>query len=211
MAMSMASVRSSGDFEEAKSRYENCGSHRWKSAWWEIVCEIYDSSKTWAKKYVLDRVAKVIRLIGEKITAARRRKTVTFGLDAWSFGDTEIKYLNGTEALDTKSGEKAYHFKFYENDTKPVFDKIGTTTKSCMERLKQEIRYYNDKAGFDIRRVEICAIHDCGEEHAEGFESFMRSILMKRFPNTWKRNDRFFGTDIPPEEFNNLCAQYAAL
>lgn len=144
-------------------------------------------------------------------TVPVRRQTVKHNERRIFFGDTEINWLNETENKDTNSGEKAYLFRFYEkNNPEPVFSKIGTTAKSCLGRLKDEIRYYN-KAGFSINKVEICEIWDCGEMPAESYESFMRALLIKRFPNTWKKNDRFFGVTIPTEIFVNLCQQYAEL
>lgn len=144
-------------------------------------------------------------------TTPTRRQTVKHNERRIFFGNTEINWLNETENKDTNSGEKAYLFRFYEKgSSEPVFSKIGTTAKSCLGRLKDEIRYYN-KAGFSIVKVEICEIWDCGEMPAESYESFMRALLIKRFPNTWKKNDRFFGVTIPTEIFVNLCQQYAEL
>lgn len=211
-AKSMAEVRALQDFEEAKSRYEKCGSGRWKNAWWEVVCEIYSTCAEWAKKYVLDPVTKTISAVGNAVkTLTNRRKSIAKDDATIQWGECEISFLNGTRNKDTKSGEKTYFFKFYDNpDRPPVFDKIGTTNKSCLDRLKQEIRYYN-KAGFGIEKVEICEIWDCGNTPAESYESFMRALLIKKFPNTWRRNDRFFGANIPTSLFQSLCAEYAAL
>lgn len=144
-------------------------------------------------------------------TTSTRRQTVKHNDRRIFFGNTEINWLNETENKDTISGEKAYLFRFYEKgNSESVFSKIGTTAKSCLGRLKDEIRYYN-KAGLSIDKVEICEIWDCGEMPAESYESFMRALLIKRFPNTWKKNDRFFGVTIPTEIFVNLCQQYAEL
>lgn len=201
----------SDDLEGAIERY-NGSTSRWKDHWWNCILTIFKANKEWAKKYILDPVAQTISKIVEEIKQAiGRRGSIRTGAHTIQWGEVEIDFLNGTDAKDTKSGEKTYFFKFYDRcDAPPVFDKIGTTTKSCLGRLKEEIRYYN-KAGFDIERVEVCEIWDCGNTPAESYESFMRALLIKKYPNTWHKNDRFFGTNIPTELFTSLCKQYAAL
>jgi hypothetical protein len=37
----------------------------------------------------------------------------------------------------------------------------------------------------------------------------LRALLIAEFPNTWHKNDRFFGVDIPTERFNTICNQFA--
>lgn len=149
----------------------------------------------------------------EVVKKVKRTRTQTITENTLMFGDVQIDYLNDTHLVDTPRSEKFYFFKFYDNENSqtPLFDKIGTTSKNCLERLKQEIRYYNNKNGFGIVRVEICAIWDCGEVPAESYESFLRALLIKKYPNTWHKNDRFFGTNIPVETFTKLCKQYAEI
>lgn len=123
-----------------------------------------------------------------------------------------ICWLGDTRDKDKYDEEKAYLFRFFENaeDDTPIFSKIGTTLKSCLDRLKDEIRYY-EKAGFTISKVEICEIWNCGETPAESYESYLRALLIKKYPNTWHRNDRFFGVHLPAELFTKLCRQYSEL
>lgn len=142
---------------------------------------------------------------------SERRKTIQHNEHRLFFGDTEINWLNGAQDKDDDNTEKAYLFRFYEEDPTPVFSKIGTTAKTCLGRLKDEIRYYNKKANFNIKKVEICEIWDCGDLPAESYESYMRALLIRQYPNTWKKNDRFFGVTIPVEVFINLCSQYAEM
>lgn len=211
MATPMWKVREQRDFEEAKSRYEDCRSNRWKSEWWEIICEIYDTCAEWSKKYILDRATKIIRIVGEVVKKATRRKTVEVSPTRIYYGDTVIDLLDGTEEKVNLDGDKTYLFKFCEDEAGEVvsFSKIGTTAKKVLDRLKQEIRYYNAH-GFNITRVFICEVRVCADAPSEGYESALRAALIRKYPNTWKKNDRFFGVDIPTSEFNNLCAEYAA-
>lgn len=117
-----------------------------------------------------------------------------------------MNYLPNCGA-DVRGQQTAYLFKFYTNDRSvPVFSKIGTTAKSVNQRLRQEIGEYRNK-GFDIRSVDVCKIYNCGEVPAEAYESYLRALLIAEFPNTWKRNDRFFGVDIPTDRFCALCGE----
>lgn len=105
---------------------------------------------------------------------------------------------------DIKGQHTAYLFKFYGEDrTVPLFSKIGTTERTVNERLRQEIGEYCKK--FPIQSVDICKIVDCGEMPPESYESYLRALLMKEYPGTWKKNDRFFGTDVDTDRFTELC------
>ena len=123
-----------------------------------------------------------------------------------------IYWLDNTQGKDKLDEEKTYLFRFFANsdDTDPIFSKIGTTVKLCRDRIKDEIAYY-EKAGFSIEKVEICEIWHCGDTPAESYESYLRALLIKKFPNTWHKNDRFFGVFLPTELFVKLCHQYAEI
>lgn len=102
--------------------------------------------------------------------------------------------------------EMVYFFKFYGADGL-LFDKIGTTTKNAVSRLRDEIGEYSKK--FPIDRVEIHRIRSCNGIPAEGYESQLRAKLIADHPTAYKRNDRFFGADIPAEIFDQICDQFA--
>ena len=159
----------------------------------------YDNSQ----RFIVRRWTK-IEYTPEKNSS--RRKTIELSETAICWGNTEIHFLNDCQIKDTMQGEKTYLFKFYHRE-EILFSKIGTTTKKCQTRLKDEIRYYFNR-GFDITKVEMCEIIDCGEIPAESYESYLRALLIKKFPNTWHKNDRFFGINIPIELFNKICMQY---
>lgn len=101
-----------------------------------------------------------------------------------------------------------YLFKFF-SPTGLLFDKIGTTTKNAVSRLRDEIGEYSKK--FPIDRVEIHRIRSCGEIPAEGYESVLRGQLIADHPTAYRKNDRFFGADIDPAVFDSICDQFAAI
>ena len=103
--------------------------------------------------------------------------------------------------------EAVYFFKFY-NETALEFNKIGTSAKDVIARLRDEIGDYSKK--FDIRRVEVHRIVSCGSRPAEGAESALRAEFIKVYPNAFRKNDRFFGVDIAPEVFDSVMNEYFA-
>lgn len=105
-------------------------------------------------------------------------------------------------------GEQAvYFFKFY-SETSLEFNKIGTSAKDVVGRLRDEIGEYSKK--FDIRKVEIHRIMGLGNFPAEGAESQLRAELIRHYPEAFRKNDRFFGVDIDPEVFDTILESYFA-
>lgn len=104
-----------------------------------------------------------------------------------------------------KGEEAVYFFKFY-NANGLEFNKVGTSAKDVVGRLRQEIGEYSKK--FDIRRVEIHRIVSCGNRPAEGAESALRAELIRQYPTAFRKNDRFFGVDISPLIFDQIINTY---
>ena len=101
--------------------------------------------------------------------------------------------------------EAVYFFKFYSPNGL-AFNKIGTSAKNVVSRLRDEIGNYYEK--HNISRVEIHRIRSCGHIPAEGAESALRAALILQYPNAFRKNDRFFGVDIDPQVFDEIVNQY---
>lgn len=101
--------------------------------------------------------------------------------------------------------EAVYFFKFYCPNAL-AFNKVGTSAKDVIARLRDEIGEYSKK--FNICRVEIHRICACGNVPAEGAESALRAELIRQYPEAFRKNDRFFGVDIDPAVFDEIVAQY---
>ena len=104
--------------------------------------------------------------------------------------------------------QMVYFFKFFSPDGL-LFDKIGTTAKNAVSRLRDEIGEYSKK--FPINRVEIHRIRSCHGIPAEGYESELRAKLIANHPNAFRKNDRFFGADIPASTFDEICDNFYSL
>lgn len=105
-------------------------------------------------------------------------------------------------------GEQAvYFFKFYSEEVL-LFNKVGTSAKDVVSRLRDEIGEYSKK--FSIRRVEIHRIRSCGMYPAEGAESALRAELIRQYPTAFRKNDRFFGVDIDPCVFDEIVDRFFA-
>jgi hypothetical protein len=106
---------------------------------------------------------------------------------------------------NVKGEEAVYFFKFYNSESLE-FNKVGTSAKDVVARLRDEIGDYSKK--FNIRRVEIHRIMPLGNFPAEGAESALRAELIRQYPNAFRKNDRFFGVDISPAVFDEILKKY---
>lgn len=104
-----------------------------------------------------------------------------------------------------KDEQAVYFFKFY-NPRALEFNKVGTSAKDVIGRLREEIGEYSKK--FDIVRVEIHRIRSCGNIPAEGAESALRAELIRQYPEAFRKNDRFFGVDISPDVFDEIVSRF---
>jgi len=102
-----------------------------------------------------------------------------------------------------------YLFKFYNADGRLICSKVGTTTRLPEQRMKEEIRYYQQH-GIPVDNASICSVIDCGALPCEGAESVTRAAFIHQFPDAFCKNDRFFDVDIPVRTFNKIVNNYLA-
>lgn len=100
-----------------------------------------------------------------------------------------------------------YLFKFYRDDNTLICSKVGTTTRLPEDRLNEEIKYYRAH-GIPVGHAEICSVIDCGAIPAEGAESITRAAFIRRWPDKFCKNDRFFDVDISSQIFNRTVKNY---
>lgn len=113
--------------------------------------------------------------------------------------------------IDTDRTNKVYLFKFYGADkTTPIFSKIGTTTRTCVKRLREEINDYRN-AGFPVEYAAISRIIDVGDIPPEIVESFIRCMLMKVYTKDKYRPLDRYSDDIPVKLFDKLYRQFLSI
>ena len=176
------------DMDTAFVRYQNTNK-RWKSHWFNTCLEIFNNSKKWANKYIIDVVNKIITKIKHKVPNERI---------LWN--TQKINYKEGTELC--------YLIELLGKNYNLMYSKIGTTTRSIEQRMKEHLRYY---AKEGVEYIKINKVWNCGNINAEGFESYFRSILIKKNPKAFKKNDRFASVIIPIEYADELFEQYQAI
>lgn len=115
-----------------------------------------------------------------------------------------MEFMDGC-GENIKGEQAVYFFKFY-NETALEFNKIGTSAKDVIGRLRDEIGEYIKQ--FNICRVEIHRIVPCGNIPAEGAESALRAELIRQYPRAFRKNDRFFGVDIDPVIFDEIVSTF---
>jgi histidinol dehydrogenase len=75
-------------------------------------------------------------------------------------------------------------------------------------RKNGDAALYDYSEKFDITRVEVHRMRSCGNIPAEGAESALRAEFIKRYPTAFRKNDRFFGVNISPEDFDTVYNKY---
>lgn len=193
MAKSMKWYIENNDFEGALGRF-NSTTPSWKDRWFDTCAQIFNNCKELAKTYVLNPIERTIQ------------KVVTVATKTFTERITAIE-----QACDLKneSSQKCYLFTFYDANDNMVCSKIGTTTRAVLQRLKEELQSKTYKNMGCVRAV-INRVYDCGNLPAEGLESYFRATYIKRYPDSFKKNDRFISTFFDLAEADRIAEKYLA-
>ena len=62
-----------------------------------------------------------------------------------------------------------------------------------------------------VVKILVHRVWDCKNVPAEGFESWFRAWFIKKHPNTFHKNDRFFNVKFDYNEVDNIFNQYVGL
>ena len=183
------------DFEGAKERLETT-SARWRSYWYEVCEEIFTTCKDWAKKYVLNPITKTVsKLIDFKEIVPKSRKN--------NISITENCVIQNNE----DKTEKCYLIEFFDKCNNSICSKVGTTIRKVQERIREEL----NSATYKKMGAVSCVIHrvyNCGSLPAEGLESYFRAKYIKKYPNSFCKNDRFISTQFDLNEADNIYQEY---
>ena len=180
------------DFEGAFERFETT-TKQWKNYWFEVCQQIANNCQEFLQRYIINPIDKTIQVI-------RREKK-----QKKSIYDNKI-IIDCKDLMDNKN-EKCYLFEFYNSKNNLVCSKVGTTKRKVLQRLKEELNSDTYKK-LDCAKAIIRRVYDCGDMPAEGAESFLRAFYIKKYPNSFKKNDRFMKEFFDFEITDKLMEKY---
>lgn len=185
------------DFEGAYERWEKT-IPRWKGNWYDICELIYNKTTEWAKRYILNPTAKAINKIldiREVLNAKVKKDGISISNECQTWDDT-------------KGIEKCYLIRFFTEDMEFICSKVGTTIRSVFQRIREELNSKTYK-GMGATRCVIDRVYNCGVLPAEGVESMFRAMYIKKFPNSFCKNDRFINARFDLKEADKFFSEYA--
>ena len=183
------------DLEGAKARLENT-SDRWKSHWYETCEKIFNNCIEWAKFYVLDPITQTVKkILDGKSFFPRLRKT-----------DIMVSE-NCVIETNEKNIEKCYLIEFFDKNEKSICSKVGTTKRLIQERIREELNSTTYKNMGAVKCL-IHRVYNCGDIPAEGLESQFRAMYIKKYPNSFHKNDRFINEKFDLVEADKICNEY---
>lgn len=191
---SMTWYVANNDFEGAKERLETT-SPSWKTKWFEVCKTIFENCKDLAKKYILDAYEKSVKEI-TKVPTKRKNK----------YSDA-ILISSDCKSLLDEANEKCYLFEFFDENDNSICSKVGTTTRTVLQRLKEELKSKTYTEMGAVKAV-IHRVYDCGQLPAEGLESYFRAMYIRKYPNSFKKNDRFINAKFDLLEADKISASY---
>ena len=120
--------------------------------------------------------------------------------------DDRIFIADNVDLLDEKE-QKCYLISFYDCDNNLVCSKVGTTTRTVIKRIKEELnsKTYKNRG---CEKVKINRVYDCKEVPAEGLESYFRALYIRDYPTKFNKNDRFFDVEFDLEQADKFVAEY---
>lgn len=187
-----------GDYEYAMEKYESANK-RWKSHWWDCLVKLYSSCKEFAEKYILNNAKMIVEKIADIV------KTVVRKVRHSKYDDIITNYTSYD--IKQKGGELCYLFEFYNDDNILLCSKVGTTTRTIKQRLSEELKSKTYK-GMGATRATVNRVYDCGDLPAEGLESLIRSEYIKKYPRSFKKNDRFINEYFDFDECDKIAKNY---
>lgn len=115
-----------------------------------------------------------------------------------------------TKSVETNHPEGSqlvYLVRLLDMDGELVWSKVGTTTRTIRKRMAEHLRYYRK---YGVTDIEVTRVWNCGNLPAEGLESEFRAKYMKKYPGTFRKNDRFAGVEFDLIEADKIADEYLA-
>lgn len=115
--------------------------------------------------------------------------------------------VNKADTEYPEGSQLVYLVRLLDRDNELVWSKVGTTTRSIKKRMAEHLRYYRK---YGVTEVQVTRVWNCGELPAEGLESEFRAKYMKKYPGTFRKNDRFAGVEFDLDEADKIVENYLA-
>lgn len=186
------------DFISALESLERANS-RWTNYWFGCCLAIMENDPRWKAQYEADPIYCEIHPISINNPAPQMKQI-------WYYNGKEI-LTNGEFSLLDEAEQKCYLFRFFDSNGKLICSKVGTTTRPILIRIKSELREYEK---LDAVTCVIDRVYDCGHIPAEGMESYFRAEYIRRHPEAFRKNDRFFSVAFDLEDADRICRAYLA-
>ena len=172
---------------------------RWKQHWYECCLQIMNNDPRWKAQYQPDKDGYSFH----QVTVDNHGNLIS----VWYYNGKEI-FTNGVINLLDSAKQKCYLFRFYNSLNEFVFSKVGTTTKTILSRIKAELG--KEYAELDVCTCVIDRVYDCGDIPAEGMESLFRAEYIRKHPEHFRKNDRFFDVAFDLDEADRIFEKYFA-
>lgn len=101
--------------------------------------------------------------------------------------------------------QQVYLIRLLDADNALIWSKVGTTVRETSKRMKEHLRYYKKNG---VCKLEVVRLWDCGAMDAEGLESEFRAHYIRKYPGTFRKNDRFINVEFDLDEADKIVANY---
>ena len=101
--------------------------------------------------------------------------------------------------------QQVYLIRLLDADNALIWSKVGTTIRETSKRMKEHLRYYKKNG---VCKLEVVRLWDCGAMDAEGLESEFRAHYIRKYPGTFRKNDRFINVEFDLDEADKIVANY---
>lgn len=169
---------------------------RARRGWFDLMLKLYERfpaiQETW--EYVENAQRLVKRFVKRVVNKVKTALNVNISYRA------KADYPEGSQLV--------YLIRLLDRDGGLVWSKVGTTTRTMKKRMAEHLRYYKK---YGVASIEVTRVYDCGEIPAEGLESEFRSKYMRKYPEAFRKNDRFTGVEFDLAEADSIVQNYLAV
>lgn len=153
------------------------------------LTSLFNPVAEWAQKYIFRPFERLIKFRFMRNTKENRAtaKKRDLAFPGMSKCDDRIIFTDDTVRQPT-GVHQFYICRMIKDNGKVVYQKIGTTKRDTMLRMKEHLRDHWDKG---VRRIVVDRVYDVKDEPEVAFESYFRALYSRKFKDCYIRDDRF--------------------